>query len=302
MTTILKGKPVASAIRDEIARESAELASSGAPPLLAVVLVGDDPASRIYTQSIERNAAKVGVATRVAALDAGIGTEGVAEAIAGLSHDDEVHGIILQQPLPSSIDGSVLEMIAPRKDVDGATVRSLGLLLRGEECFAPCTAEAVVEMLVRGGIDIEGEHVVIVGRSAVVGKPLANLLLRKSLRGNATVTVCHSRTRDLAVHTSAADILVVAVGRPNAVTGGMIRPGAVVVDVGVNRVDDPGSEKGYRVVGDVNYEEAVERAAVVTPVPGGVGTLTTTLLLRNTVTAARRARGADDPDGSGARA
>ncbi|MBD3367700.1 MAG: bifunctional 5,10-methylene-tetrahydrofolate dehydrogenase/5,10-methylene-tetrahydrofolate cyclohydrolase [Candidatus Eisenbacteria bacterium] len=300
MTTVLRGKPIASAIREEIAEGSAELAGDGAPPLLAVVLVGEDPASAIYTKSIERNAAKVGVATRVVGLDAGIGTGGVEEAIARLSRDEEVHGIILQQPLPETIDASVVERIAPEKDVDGATVRSLGLLLKGEECFAPCTAEAVVEMLVRGQIDIEGRHVVIVGRSAVVGKPLANLLLRKSRRGNATVTVCHSRTRDLAVHTSAADILVVAVGRPNAVTGGMMRPGAVVVDVGVNRIDDPGTEKGYRVVGDVNYEDALERASVVTPVPGGVGTLTTTLLLRNTLAAARRAGGADDPDGSGA--
>jgi len=292
-TRVLKGRPVAAAIREEVATGCAGLADGGRPPHLAVVLVGDDPSSKIYTGSIERSAAKVGVETSVLKLEAGAGTAGVRDALCGLSDDPAVHGIILQQPLPAGTDPDVVEMIAPEKDVDGATVGSLGLLLKGARSFAPCTADAVVEMLVRGDIDIAGRHVVIVGRSAVVGKPLANLLLTKSDRGNATVTVCHSRTRDLSAHTLTADILVVAVGRPETVTGEMIAPGAVVIDVGVNRMDDPGSEKGYRVVGDVAFDEALGRASVITPVPGGVGTLTTTLLLRNTLTAARRARGVD---------
>jgi len=299
MATVLKGKPIAAAIRAETAAGSVDLASKGAPPLLAVVLAGDDPSSKIYTGSIQRNAEKVAIATRVVAVDAAAGTDGVGEAIASLSGDDGVHGIILQQPLPSTVDPAVVELIDPDKDVDGATVRSLGLLMKGGECFAPCTADAVVEMLVRGGIGVEGRHAVIVGRSAVVGRPLANLLLRKSPRGNATVTVCHSRTPDLARHTREAEILVVAVGAPNAVTGDMIGEGAAVIDVGVNRIDDPGTEKGYRIVGDVDFDGALEKASVVTPVPGGVGTLTTTLLLRNTLQAARRAQGVPEPDDLG---
>ena len=295
MAVVLKGKPVAAAIRAEVASGSVELAERGSPPRLAVVLVGDDPASEIYTRSIQRSAEKVAVETRVVAVPAVAGSDGVSEELDRLSRDDEIHGIILQQPLPPGVDAGVVELIRPDKDVDGATVRSLGLLVRGEECFAPCTAEAVVEMLVRSQIRVEGRHAVIVGRSAVVGKPLANLLLRKSPRGNATVTVCHSRTPELGEHTSRAEILVVAVGKPNAVTGDMIAPGAVVIDVGVNRVDDQDAEKGYRVVGDVAYDEALEVASAVTPVPGGVGTLTTTLLLRNTLVAARRAQGAADP-------
>ena len=282
-TVLLKGKPVAIGIRKDAARHAAALPFD---PTLAIVLVGDDPASAYYSASIERAAGKVGVVTRLVELDTSIGAEGVARAILELSHDASVDGIIVQQPLPHGIPPAVVEQILPGKDVDCATTYSLGLLMTGRETFAPCTALAVLEMLHGHGIAVSGRHVVIVGRSTVVGKPLANLLLRKSERGNATVTVCHTGTSDLALHTRQADILVAAMGRPGAIRGDMVSEGAVVIDVGVNQVDDPDSEKGYSLVGDVAFDEMTGLASAVTPVPGGVGTLTTALLLRSVVAAA----------------
>ncbi|MEA3409462.1 MAG: tetrahydrofolate dehydrogenase/cyclohydrolase catalytic domain-containing protein [Candidatus Eisenbacteria bacterium] len=285
-TVLLKGKPVAVGIREDVARRAAALPFD---PTLAIVLVGDDPASAYYSASIERAAAKVGVATRLVELDPSIGSEAVAGAILELSRDASVNGIIVQQPLPHGISPAVVEQIAPGKDVDCATTYSLGLLMTGHETFAPCTALAVLEMLHGHEIAVPGRHVVIVGRSTVVGKPLANLLLRKSERGNATVTVCHTGTTDLALHTRQADILVAAMGRPRAIEGDMVSEGAVVIDVGVNQIDDPESKKGYSLVGDVAFDEMTGLASAVTPVPGGVGTLTTALLLRSVVTAAEAA-------------
>ncbi|MFH1866336.1 MAG: bifunctional 5,10-methylenetetrahydrofolate dehydrogenase/5,10-methenyltetrahydrofolate cyclohydrolase [Candidatus Eisenbacteria bacterium] len=287
-TTLLKGKPIAVGIREDVARRAAALP---VPPTLAIVLVGHDPASAYYTASIERAAARVGVETRLVELAASDGTAGVAAAIRSLSADASVHGIIVQQPLPGGIAPGVVEEIRPAKDVDCATTYSMGLLMTGHETFAPCTALAVLEMLDGHGVAVPGRHVVIVGRSTVVGKPLANLLLRKSKRGNATVTVCHTGTTDLAGHTRRADIVVAAMGRPGAIRGDMISEGAVVVDVGVNQIDDPGSEKGHRLVGDVAFDEMTGLASAVTPVPGGVGTLTTALLLRSVVVAAENAIG-----------
>ncbi len=285
-TVLLKGKPVAVGIRRDVGRRAAALPFD---PTLAVVLVGDDPASTYYSASIERAAAKLGVVTRLVELDSSDGAEGVASAIRVLSLDATVHGIIVQQPLPDGITQQVVEEIAAEKDVDCATTYSLGLLMTGRETFAPCTALAVLEMLRGHEIAVPGKHVVIVGRSTVVGKPLANLLLRKSERGNATVTVCHTGTTDLALHTRRGDIVVAAMGRPGAIRGDMISEGAVVVDVGVNQIDDPESEKGYRLVGDVAFDEMTGLASAVTPVPGGVGTLTTALLLRSVVVAAENA-------------
>ncbi len=285
-TVLLKGKPVAVGIRADVAHRAAALPFD---PTLAVVLVGDDPASTYYSASIERAAAKLGVVTRLVGLDPSDGTERVASAIRALSLDATVHGIIVQQPLPDGITRHVVEEIAAEKDVDCATTYSLGLLMTGRETFAPCTALAVLEMLHGHGIGVPGRHVVIVGRSTVVGKPLANLLLRKSERGNATVTVCHTGTTDLALHTRRGDIVVAAMGRPGAIRGDMISEGAVVVDVGVNQIDDRQSEKGYRLVGDVVMDEMTGLASAVTPVPGGVGTLTTALLLRSVVVAAENA-------------
>lgn len=285
-TVLLKGKAVAGGIREDVARRAADLPFD---PTLAIVLVGDDPASAYYSASIGRAATKVGVATRLVELDSSEGTERVAAAIRELSRDDSVHGVIVQQPLPGGILQQVVEEVTAEKDVDCATTCSLGLLMTGRETFAPCTALAVVEMLHGHDIALPGKHVVIVGRSAVVGKPLASLLLRKSERGNATVTVCHTGTSDLALHTRRADILVAAMGRPEAIKGDMVSEGVVVVDVGVNQIDDPESEKGYRLVGDVAFDEMIGVASAVTPVPGGVGTLTTALLLRSVVVAAETA-------------
>ncbi|MCK4511658.1 bifunctional 5,10-methylenetetrahydrofolate dehydrogenase/5,10-methenyltetrahydrofolate cyclohydrolase [bacterium] len=285
-TVLLKGKAVAGEIRQDVARRAAALPFD---PALAVVLVGDDPASAYYSASIERAATKVGVATRLVELEASEGTERVASSIRDLSRDASVHGIIVQQPLPDGILQQVVEEVAAEKDVDCATTYSLGLLMTGRETFAPCTALAVLEMLHGHDIALPGKHVVIVGRSTVVGKPLANLLLRKSERGNATVTVCHTGTSDLALHTRQADILVAAMGRPGAIRGDMVSEGVVVIDVGVNQIDDPESAKGYRLVGDVAFDEMTGLASAVTPVPGGVGTLTTALLLRGVVVAAESA-------------
>ena len=285
-TVLLKGKAVAAEIRQDVVRRAAALPFD---PTLAIVLVGVDPASAYYSASIERAATKVGVVARLVELDSSEGTERVASSIRELSRDASVHGIIVQQPLPDGILQQVVEEVAAEKDVDCATTYSLGLLMTGRETFAPCTALAVLEMLHGHDIALPGKHVVIVGRSTVVGRPLANLLLRKSERGNATVTVCHTGTSDLALHTRQADILVAAMGRPGAIRGDMISEGVVVIDVGVNRIDDPESEKGYRLVGDVAFDEMTGLASAVTPVPGGVGTLTTALLLRGVVVAAESA-------------
>jgi methylenetetrahydrofolate dehydrogenase (NADP+)/methenyltetrahydrofolate cyclohydrolase len=287
-TRLLEGKPVAKLIREDVRRRAAALSP---PPLLAIVLVGDDPASVWYSGSIERASAKRGIETRMVKLDPASGAERVAGAIRTLSDDPAVDGIIVQQPLPEGIPQSVVEEIAPGKDVDCATTFCMGLLMTGHETFAPCTALAVLEMLAGHDIAVSGKHVVIVGRSTVVGKPLANLLLRKSDRGNATVTVCHTGTDDVGTHTRRADIVVAAVGHPGSVTGEMVAEGAVVIDVGTNEIEDPSSERGTRLVGDVEFEEVMGRASAVTPVPGGVGTLTTALLLRSVVVAAETGRG-----------
>jgi methylenetetrahydrofolate dehydrogenase (NADP+)/methenyltetrahydrofolate cyclohydrolase len=287
-TTVLRGKPIAAAIREGVAGRAAALAGRGAKPKLAIVMVGDDPGSAIYSKSLIKAAGKVGIDADLVAVPGGAPVDEVAGVIRSVDGDPGVTGIIVQQPLPKEIPQTVIEGVSPEKDVDCATARSLGLLTAGAESFAPATALAVIEILAASGIAIEGRHVVIVGRSTVVGRPLASLLLRKSDRGNATVTVCHTRTADVAAHTRRADIVVAAMGVPEAIRGDMISEGAVVVDVGTNRVEAPDTEKGYRIVGDVAYEEVLGRAAAVTPVPGGVGSLTTAILLRSTVEAGER--------------
>jgi methylenetetrahydrofolate dehydrogenase (NADP+)/methenyltetrahydrofolate cyclohydrolase len=290
-TRILKGKPIAAAIREDVAERAAALSARGLPPALSILMVGDDPGSAIYSQSLIKAAGKVGIGADLVTVEAAAGAGEVARAIRRLDDDHAVTGVIVQQPLPKGIPSSVIEELSPAKDVDCATTRSLGLLMAGRESFAPATALAVIEILVASGIPIAGRNVVIVGRSTVVGRPLASLLLRKSDLGNATVTVCHTGTRDIAAHTRGADIVVAAMGVPEAIRGDMVADGAVVVDVGTNRLDDPSSEKGYRIVGDVAFDEVLGRAAAVTPVPGGVGSLTTALLLRNTVEAGEKAAG-----------
>ena len=223
--------------------------------------------------------------------------EDVAEAdlvrtVRELNGDPAVHGILVQLPLPRHIrEEAVIDAIAPAKDVDGFTPENIGRMVIGRECFLPCTPHGIVQLLVEAGIETSGRHAVVVGRSNIVGRPLANLLMRKGPGGNATVTICHTATRDLASYTRQADILVVAAGRAQTVTGDMVKPGATVIDVGVNRVPDPAAKRGYRLVGDVDFASAAERAAFITPVPGGVGPLTIAMLMRNTLLAAQRAAG-----------
>ncbi len=286
---ILDGKKTAAAIRAEIAREVSGL--SGRKPGLGVILVGDNPASLSYVKGKEKACEEAGMMSREIRLPADASREDVLGAVDSLNSDTGIDGILVQLPLPEQLDESeVLARIAADKDVDGLHVQSLGALLKGEPTYIPCTPYGVAMMLSHNGIRVSGKHVVIVGRSTLVGKSLANLLLRKGDGGDATVTICHSRTPDLSVHTRQADILIAAIGRPRTITGDMVRPGTVVIDVGVNRVDDASRKRGYRLVGDVDYEAVSEIASAITPVPGGVGPMTITMLLKNTLEAAKNHR------------
>ncbi|MCG6957846.1 MAG: bifunctional 5,10-methylenetetrahydrofolate dehydrogenase/5,10-methenyltetrahydrofolate cyclohydrolase [Gemmatimonadetes bacterium] len=289
---IISGKDLSTTIRQELAARAAELtAKHGVTPGLATVLVGDNPASQMYVGMKNKAATAAGLNSRQLTLAGDISQDELLGVVAGLNADPTVHGILVQLPLPGHIDeATIIEAISPSKDVDGLHPVNAGRLATGSgEFFAPCTPAGVVEMLLRSGHDPAGKRVVVLGRSNLVGQPLANLLLRKGRGGDATVTVCHSRTRDLAEVTRNAEILVVAIGRPEMITGDMVSPGTVVIDVGTHRVDDPGSEKGYRVCGDVLFDEVRKVAAAISPSPGGVGPMTITMLLSNTVDAAARA-------------
>ncbi|MDA0310867.1 MAG: bifunctional 5,10-methylenetetrahydrofolate dehydrogenase/5,10-methenyltetrahydrofolate cyclohydrolase [Gemmatimonadetes bacterium] len=289
---IISGKDIAADIRSELSGEVAKLvAETGVTPGLATVLVGENPASQMYVGMKNKAAAAMGIYSRQITLPIDTSQDELLGVVAGLNADPAIHGILVQLPVPDHIDeGLVIESIDPLKDVDGFHPMSVGRLATDSgEFFAPCTPAGVVEMLVRSGHDPAGKHVVVVGRSNIVGRPLASLLIRKAPGGNATVTVCHSRTPDLGAVTRTADILVVAMGRPEMVTADMVTPGTVVIDVGTNRVDDPDSEKGYRVCGDVLFDEVEKIAGAISPVPGGVGPMTITMLLSNTVKSARLA-------------
>lgn len=288
---IIDGRVLAENMRAELATDCAAFREEhGLPPGLAVVLVGSDPASEVYVRMKGRAADAAGFHSRQIDLPADVSHDELIGVIDGLNADPDVHGILVQLPLPPQIDtDEVVRRVDPAKDVDGFHPVNVGRLAIGDaDVLAPCTPAAVVEMLMRSGCDPAGRHVVIVGRSNIVGRPLALLLLRNAPGGNATVTVAHSRSRDLGQITRSADILVAAVGRAELIRGDMVREGAVVIDVGVNRVDDPAAKKGYRLVGDVAFEEAAARASAISPVPGGVGPMTITMLLRNTLEAARR--------------
>jgi len=289
---IISGRAIGDEIRAELKQRIARLASvSNVTPGLATVLVGESPASQMYVGMKNQAAKELGLLSRQITLSSAVSGAELLGIVAGLNADPAIHGILVQLPLPDSIDEStVLEAIHPLKDVDGFHPMSVGRLATDSgDFFAPCTPAGVVEMLVRSGHDPAGKHVVVVGRSNLVGRPLASLLLRKGRGGDATVTVCHSRTRDLGAVTRTADILVVAMGRPEAITGDMVRPGAVVIDVGTHRVEDKTSPRGYRVCGDVLFDEVKEVAGAITPSPGGVGPMTITMLLANTVRSAERA-------------
>ena len=292
---IISGKDIARTIRDELNGQVAELAKEGLVPGLATVLAGDDAASRLYVGMKNRAAAEAGIHSRQATLPGSATEAELLDLIAELNSDPAIHGILVQLPLPRQIDESkILLAIDPDKDVDGFHPVNVGRLATGDpDVLAPCTPRGVIEMLLRSGVDPSGKHVVVVGRSNIVGKPMALLLLRRAPGGNATVTVAHSRTSDLGALTRTADVLIVAVGRPNTITRDMVKPGVTVIDVGTNRVDDPSRERGYRVVGDVDFGGVSELAAAITPVPGGVGPMTIAMLLANTVEAAIRLRKAD---------
>jgi len=286
---IISGRDIAQEIRQEIAARVTRLREEhDLVPGLATVLVGEDPASQMYVGMKNRAASELGIHSRQITLSAETPEAELLGVVEGLNADPAIHGILVQLPLPAHIaEARIIEAIDPSKDVDGFHPINVGRLATGsEDGFAPCTPRGVVEMLLRSGHDPAGRHVVIVGRSNIVGRPLAFLLLRKAPGGNATVTVCHSRTPDLGAMTRTADILIVAMGRPEMITADMVREGVVVIDVGTNRVDDPSREKGYRVCGDVLFDEVKEVAAAISPVPGGVGPMTITMLLSNTVDAA----------------
>ena len=286
---ILSGADLAAEIRAEVAAgviESQE--KHGVTPGLAVVLAGDDPASAVYVNNKQRACEQAGLYSDSARLPWTVGEDEVLAAVHAYNVDPKVHGILVQLPLPDGIDQHrVIEAIDPDKDVDGIHPYNLGKLLQGRPDFPPCTPAGIVELLLRNGHDPEGANVVICGRSDIVGKPLAALLMQRGRGGNATVTVCHTRTRGLAEVTREADILVAAIGQPEAITADMVREGAVVIDVGINRVDDPSARRGYRLKGDVDFEPVSRKASAITPVPGGVGPMTIAMLLVNTLTAAR---------------
>ncbi len=286
---ILDGKQIAAEMRAELQREVAALAARGIVPGLGVILVGDDPASRSYVTAKEKACAEIGIFSDDNRLPSATTQAELLARVDAMNRDPRIHGILVQLPLPRHIDDeAVLLAIDPDKDVDGFHPVNVGRMVVGQRAFLPCTPHGVLQMLARSGIVIEGAHVVIVGRSPIVGKPLANLLMRKDRLGNATVTVCHTRTPDIGEHTRRADIVIAAAGRPNTVTADMVRAGAVVVDVGVNRIPDVTRKSGFRLVGDVDFEAVRKKAALITPVPGGVGPMTITMLLFNTIAAARR--------------
>jgi methylenetetrahydrofolate dehydrogenase (NADP+)/methenyltetrahydrofolate cyclohydrolase len=289
---IIDGKQIASQIRDELKREIDKLKARGIVPGLGVILVGNNPASLSYVTSKERDCSEIGIFSDDNRLPADTKQKELISLINRMNSDPKIHGILVQLPLPKHIDeGEVLLAISPDKDVDGFHPVNVGKMMTGQKAFLPCTPHGIIQLLVRYGVKIEGADVVIVGRSNIVGKPLANMLIQKSPTGNATVTICHTKTRNLAEHTRRADILVAAAGRPNTITADMVKAGAVVIDVGTNRVEDSSAKKGYRIVGDVDFETVKEKASLITPVPGGVGLMTRAMLLYNTVESAKRFAG-----------
>ncbi len=286
---LLDGKKLAEEVRVGLGPRVRALAELGVVPGLAVLLVGEDPASVSYVTAKEKACADLGMRSTEVRLPATAGEDDILAVVRRFNADPSVHGILVQLPLPKGVsEARVIEEISPEKDVDGFTPVNVGRMVIGEPCFLPCTPHGVLKLIEVSGIRTAGAHAVVVGRSNIVGKPLATLLARKSV--NATVTVCHTGTRDLAEHTRRADILIACAGTPELIKADMVKPGACVIDVGVNRVEDPSKAKGWRLVGDVDFEAVKEVAGSITPVPGGVGPMTITMLLYNTVESAERAR------------
>ncbi len=289
---ILDGKAISAEMREELKARVQALAAKDIKPGLGVLLVGDDPASRSYVTAKEKACEQVGIHSEEIRLAATASREEILGVVHSYNQNPAIHGILVQLPLPdSSMEQDVIASIDPDKDVDGFHPVSIGRMMLGLPTFLPCTPHGILHMLHRSGHAPSKKHVVIAGRSNIVGRPLANLLTLKNELGNATVTLCHTGTTDLAYHTRQADIVIAAAGRPNTVTADMVREGAVVVDVGVNRVEDASRPRGYRLVGDVDYEGLADKVAAITPVPGGVGPMTITMLLFNTVLSAERMGG-----------
>jgi methylenetetrahydrofolate dehydrogenase (NADP+)/methenyltetrahydrofolate cyclohydrolase len=289
---ILDGKAIAQEFRTELKARTAELKKQGIVPGLGVLLVGDDPASRSYVTAKEKACEETGLYSREIKLPATASHNEILDVVKAFNADNQIDGILVQLPLPdSSMEQSVIEAINPDKDVDGFHPVNVGRMMLGLPAFLPCTPHGVLQILKRSGVKTDGAHVVVIGRSNIVGRPLVNLLSQKSELGNATVTMCHTRTKNMKELTLQADIIVAAVGRPNTVTADMVKPGAVVIDVGVNRVTDATAKAGFRLKGDVDFEAVAQKAAAITPVPGGVGPMTITMLLANTVESAVRRHG-----------
>jgi methylenetetrahydrofolate dehydrogenase (NADP+)/methenyltetrahydrofolate cyclohydrolase len=293
MTSIIDGNAVAADLREELADSVATLKDAGVTPRLATVLMNDKQASETYVSMKQRDCEEIGIAAEDVRIDSDAPAEELFDTVAELNAREDVHGILVQDPTPEHVpDERVLSAVDPAKDVDGFHPENVGKLVAGNARFKPCTPHGIQKLLESEGVDTEGKEVVVVGRSNIVGKPLANLLVQKGAGGNATVTVCHSRTDDLAAHTRRADVVVAAAGVTELVDGSMLSEGTVVIDVGINRVDAD-TEKGYELVGDVEFESAKEKASAITPVPGGVGPMTRAMLLYNTVKAAGEQTGVD---------
>jgi methylenetetrahydrofolate dehydrogenase (NADP+)/methenyltetrahydrofolate cyclohydrolase len=286
---IIDGKQVAAEIRTELKKEIQALKTKGIVPGLGVILVGDNPASKSYVTAKEKACEETGVYSEDNRLPASITQRALLDLIERMNSDPKIHGILVQLPLPKPLDeAEVLLAINPEKDVDGFHPVNVGRMVLGQKAFLSCTPHGVIQLLLRSGVCLKGAHVVVVGRSNIVGKPLANMLIQKNESANATVTVCHTGTKDIGCFTRQADVIVAAAGRPNTITADMVRDGAVVIDVGVNRVSDASKKAGFRLVGDVDFENVRQKASLITPVPGGVGPMTITMLLYNTVESAKQ--------------
>ena len=287
---IIDGVAIARSVREDVARETAALVARGVQPGLTVVLVGDDPASAVYVRSKERACLDAGMRGETIRLAASTSDAELLAVIDALNADTRIHGILVQMPLPPQINAQgIIRRISPDKDVDGVHPLNVGKVLLGDaDAFAPCTPSGVQVLLKRSGVETRGRSCVIIGRSILVGKPMASLMMQPGEGGDATVTLCHSRTPDVGWHTRRADIVIAAAGRTELVTGDMVKPGAVVIDVGINRVADPTTKSGTRLLGDVHFASVREVASKITPVPGGVGPMTIAMLLKNTVRAAVR--------------
>ncbi len=294
MSRIIDGNAIAEAIIEELTAEVNGFPKILPPPKVTFVRVGDDPASVSYVNKKQKTAERIGIASTVQILDPGIFQDELIGEIQTLNRDSSVHGILVQAPLPDAIEERVIfNTVDPDKDIDGLNTINTGRIAQEDPLgFAACTPSGIIEILERTGVETEGRHAVILGRSILVGKPLALLLMQKKKSANATVTLCHSRSRQLADLARQADILIAAIGRPHFVGADMVKPGAVVIDVGINRVEAPERKRGYRLVGDVDFEAVAPLADRITPVPGGVGPMTVAMLMKNTVRAYRKAVGA----------